>query len=266
MATITNQKEAREVQKLEFCFLCGRSFCEESSELKKTLDHVPPQTIFAASDKTFPLKIPAHWKCNNDWSKRDDVVAELISVVHGDRKQPKKSALAFKLNNDALTGESLVGVSGVNIERHVIRWVQGCHASLYREYIPEQSTKFCISLPMPRLLNGPRAAALMRRLQTNHINFVEVIKKNRKAGRLDRIHCNNGKFTFECVWAKTDDERECCIFALQLYDWQRLGPINRPRSSCVGLYLPEKGRPTLGTQEVTIEIPLLNAEPFDAFC
>jgi hypothetical protein len=266
MVTITNQKQSREVQGLGFCFLCGSSFCNQSEELKKTLDHLPPQAVFATSDKDFPLQVPAHWKCNHDWSKKDEIVAELIAVVHGKKKTPKKSHLEFGLASDAMTGDIIAGVGGLNIERHVIRWVRGFHAALYREFLPDQgSTNFCVSLPTPRLLSGPKAASLMQNLQRNHLTFVEVIKKNRMAERLDRIHSNNGKFTYECVWAKADDGTECCVFAIQLYDWQLLGPTNRPRTSCVGMYLPQQGRPILGTQEVAIEIPILNAEPFDAF-
>src|ERR1051326_4894831 len=114
MATITNQKQAREVQKLDFCFLCGKLFDNSSQDLGKTLDHLPQQAIFAASDKNFPLKVPAHRKCNNDWSKSDEIVAELIAFIHGENKKPRKSQLEFKLGNDKITGDTLVGVSGLN--------------------------------------------------------------------------------------------------------------------------------------------------------
>lgn len=266
MPTIADQKQAREVQKLDFCFMCGGPFCKESEHLKKTPDHLPPQAVFAVADKNFPLQVPAHWKCNNDWSNGDDVIGELVAILHGKTKEPEKTRLEFQLAKDEVTGDAVVGVGGLNIERHVIRWVRGFHAALYREFLPDQgSTDFCVSLPTPRLLSSPSATRTMSGLQRNHVKFVEVIKKNRKAARLDRIHCNNGKFTYECVWTTCDTGQDCCVFAIQLYDWQKLGPTTRPSGSCVGLYLPQNGRPTHGTQEASIEIPILNLEPFDAF-
>src|SRR5713101_6557271 len=230
MPTITTQKQAREVQLLDFCFLCGGSFSDQSRDLRKTFDHLPQQAIFVASDKNFPLKVPAHWICNNDWSKKDEIVGELIAVLHGTKKAPKKSGLELGLSTDAITGDTIAGVSGsnLNLERHVIRWVRGFHAALYREFLPDQGpTNFCVSLPTPRLLSGPQAVPLMRNLLRNHVSFVEILKKNRLAGRLDRIHCNNGKFTYECVWTRADEGKECCVFAIKLYDSERLGPTSR---------------------------------------
>jgi hypothetical protein len=266
LATITDQNAARAVQGLEFCFLCGGEFRIETPELTKTLDHIPAKTTFAGSDRSFPLQVPAHQKCNEGWSQRDDASAELIAVLHGERKPPQKPALEFRLCENAVTGGTQFGVGGVNLERLVIRWVRGCHAALYREFLPDEGpTLFCVSLPMPRLLSGPNAVPLMRGLQRNHLDFVEVIKKNRKAGRLDRIECNNGKFTYECVWSRADDGRECCVFALRLYDWQKLGPAGRPTSSCVGLYLPAYGRPASGTLEAAIEISIVSLDSLNAF-
>lgn len=132
MATISTQKHARQVQLLDFCFLCGRPFSDQTKDFKKTLDHLPPQAVFAAADRNFPLQVPAHWKCNNDWSKKNEIVAELIAFVHGKNKRPKKSRLEFGLGNDAMTGDTIPGVSGDNIERHVIRWVRGFHAGMIR--------------------------------------------------------------------------------------------------------------------------------------
>jgi hypothetical protein len=56
-------------------------------------------------------------------------------------------------------------------------------------------------------------------------------KKNRMAGRMDRIRCNNGKFTYECVWTKADQGEPCCIFGMNIYDWNRLGPAHLPQRS-----------------------------------
>ena len=122
-----------------------------------------------------------------------------------------------------------------------------------------------MSLPFPRLLTGPHAKAVKDGLLQNHISFVEVIKKNRLAGRLDRIVSNNGQCVYDCVWAKDDYGKSVCIFALKLYDWSRLADSRLDRRSCVGLYLPSERRPTLGTEATTLEMPISRADLLNAF-
>jgi len=57
-----------------------------------------------------------------------------------------------------------------------------------------------------------------------HLNFVQTIKTNRAKNNLDRICCNKGKLTYECVWAQADNDGPwLCIFALDIYDWKDLG-------------------------------------------
>ena len=48
-----------------------------------------------------------------------------------------------------------------------------------------------------------------------HLVIVEAIKTNRVKHNLDRICCNKGKLTYECVWRQSDDKCSwCCIFAI----------------------------------------------------
>jgi hypothetical protein len=71
--------------------------------------------------------------------------------------------------------------------------------------------------PKARIINGRLVFAP---LLVQHPLFVQTIKSNRARDNLDRIVCNKGKLTYECVWQQADD---CgpwmCIFAIDIYDW-----------------------------------------------
>jgi hypothetical protein len=176
--------------------------------------------------------VASHYRCNNDWSKADEALGQLISVVRGKFPETDKMRFGLTVANHGSTSEPVLGATGVHIEHHVIRWVRGVHAALYKEFLPDQpETNFCVSLPFPRLLSGQRARRLTVGLDQNHLTFVEELKKNRMAGRMDRIRCNNGKFTYECVWTKADQGEPCCIFGMNIYDWNRLGPAHLPQRS-----------------------------------
>lgn len=92
------------------------------------------------------------------------------------------------------------------------------------------------------------------------------IKRNRVAGKLDRIVCSNGKCIYECVWYKADGGQPICIFALNVYDWSALANTDDfPKRGCVGMYLPAKGRPAGATTATSLSISILNAEVLDPF-
>ncbi len=65
-----------------------------------------------------------------------------------------------------------------------------------------------------------------------------------------------------------DDGTWACIFALNIYDWKKLGgSIHHPQHGCVGFYMPESGKPQNATAGVarTLEIPFTNFDPLDPF-
>lgn len=73
-------------------------------------------------------------------------------------------------------------------------------------------------------------------------HFVEEIKRNRLARNLDRVVCCNEKCRYECVWSQADNGTRICIFALDLYDWLRLGDLHHFTSrGCVGSYVLSGG-------------------------
>ena len=58
-------------------------------------------------------------------------------------------------------------------------------------------------------------------IRPHHTFFVGQIKRNRLAGRLDRIVCYNGKCVYECVWDKADGGSQL-RFCLECVDWSDL--------------------------------------------
>jgi hypothetical protein len=262
MPEIVIQQTARAAQKLAFCYLCGEPF-ENAPGRNNHPDHIPPKQLFATRDRNFPIKVACHESCNNCLSNRDEVIGQLVAVVHGKYATPERLKLEFETVRAETTGNEYFGVTGVNVEHEVIRWIRGFHAALYGEFLADQpDCQFCVSLPFPRLLNNK---ALNDGLLCNHVSFVEEIKKNRHAGRLDRIVANNHQCVYECVWSKSDDGQHVCIFALKLYDWSRLADQRLNRRSCVGLYLPANGRPEIATPATRLEMPMSHADLLDAF-
>jgi len=56
--------------------------------------------------------------------------------------------------------------------------------------------------PKAQFIGGRPVVAPLR---VQHQLFVQTIKSNRLRGNLDRISCNKGKLTYECVWQQSDN-------------------------------------------------------------
>ena len=99
------------------------------------------------------------------------------------------------------------------------------------------------------------------------LKFVREIRRNRLTRTLDSIQCRNGKCRYECVWAKADDGRWLCVYALDLYGWSDLGDIvHFDRVGCVGCYEPGFAAPPSGAAVATaLEFrlePSISLDPF----
>ncbi len=145
------------------------------------------------------------------------------------------------------------------------RWIRAFHAALYGHALATE-TRFAIQAPFPSGdLSGEELVE--EPISDIHIKTVELIKKNRAAGNLDRICTNQGKLEYECVWDKLGDGSWTCFFALDVYDWKRLGDSNNfEERGCVGLYTPPHGtKPSNGTVATRLEFNVPNLDPVDPF-
>lgn len=265
MATLTTQNDARKVRDLPFCYICGRQF--EAGDATDR-DHVPPEAIFDKPDRNFPLKLAVHKDtCHGPMNLDDEVMGQLISLIHGKQPLDRNDKPKFKWYNRSDFGAHLASFSQSNIEFLIQRWLKGFHAALYRSPLPKE-TMFSIQSPFPSgtIREGHFSEDTIRE---QHFAFVECIKRNRAARNLDRIECNNQKLRYECVWDQLSDQSWACIFAIDLYDWIDLGDVNnfRPRG-CAGLYrLPNGIVPGSASVATKLEFKLPNkytADPFGA--
>jgi len=253
----------RTVAALPFCYLCGRSFGPAEP---RTRDHVPPKAIFLARDRDGPLILPVHSGCNQRESVNDEIIGQLIGILHGRLLKDDQRRFEVEVIHTAPGTSALLGLKGVPMQQAIGRWIRAFHSALYHEYLPRE-TPNAIHPPFP---SGQQKDGTWIRddLRIQHPLIVEVIKRNRIADRLDRIECYNGKCVYECVWERMDNQTWGCFFALKIYDWKALADsTNFPSRGCVGWYQARTGRPHLAAVGIVkvISFPLENRDPLDPF-
>lgn len=258
MPTISTQPEFRQCQNLDFCYLCGVSFKKGDS---KNRDHVPPKAIFAKEDRSPPLILPTHVKCNEDRSDEDEVIGQLLAVLHGKYPRQDQIRLEFDLFQRGAGANPLVGLRDIPFKRIVFRFVRGFHAALYGEPVKDQGGMIYAPLPAHNQIDGELQPF---EDDSGRFQFTLMIKEQRKAGRLDRVECFNGKCVYECVWTRLDDGRPFCLFALRIYNWENLGdPSLGPQRGCIGWYLADL--PASATSATKLHQPVANLFPLDPF-
>jgi hypothetical protein len=258
MVELLSQKSFRAVQSLPFCYLCGKQF---SAGNVRSRDHVPPECLFQPIDRE-PLLLPTHLACNKSYELIDEKMGQLIGLRYGKVPSPEHRRLKFTLSPSDVT---LGAVANVNIVAAVWRWVAGFHSALYRE--PAIGIKGSVVTPFPigRNVNGRIVIVPIRPQQEI---FVRTIRLNRFKENLDRIECNKGKLTYECVWCQSDNNGPwLCMFALDIYDWKDLGRTpHLPARGCAGYYvMPSGAAPVLAMKGKSSTIILPDSNPLDAF-
>jgi hypothetical protein len=161
-------------------------------------------------------------------------------------------------HQDPGSGAMVAVIEGMPFWRIIARWVRGFHAALYRE--PVLSYDGAVYPPFA----GTEDLAMIPPVERIVPKLVELLKRNRTAGTVDRIVGFNGKCRYECFWSHLDDGRPICVWALNLYDWKRLGAthLHGPRS-CLGYY--GCATPVTTAHETRLAFPIANADVLDAF-
>jgi len=258
---IDTQKGAREVRDLPFCYLCGVKFDADSTNH----DHVPPKRLFLKGHRDFPLLLKTHVKCNGDRSGEDQIITQLIGVLH-DRHIDTHEGGKLQVDMGRMEdGSPVLAAKSLPLRAIIRRWLRGFHAALYREFLPHDVNAM-ISPPLPEgSLRGDVATPIA--LPAAVPEIVEAIKVNRRAGTLDRVACRKGKCRYECVWVRAQNGGRMCFFALDLYDWKLLGDRRAEQRGCVGAYWRETGRAPEGAAYGT-EIEIvggIGGAPLDPF-
>ena len=269
MPRFEKQKDLRAAQKLGFCYLCGIKFNDTD---KPTREHLPPSSLFRKEDRDFPLILPAHVECNEREHKSDELLGLLIAQIEGWPIPPRHRQLDADL---IPTEQGMFTVSrDLDLNRFITRCVRGFHAALYGDWLPPDTENVLhppfrgghLNPDTGSPYDNVQARLLVDALLDQHAVFVQILKKNRLAGRTDKVATRNGKCIYECVWAKSDNGRTTCVFGLKINNWHRLGALAgyTPRG-CVGMYAPKTGRPQNSTSETNLEVVFKNRDPLDPF-
>jgi hypothetical protein len=257
---IDSQREFRQIQQLNFCYLCARTF--EAGQVRNR-DHVPNTAIFAVEDREPALILPTHARCNHDRAAEDEVITQLLGVLRG-RKMVAQARRPKLAGGQFPDGTSGIGALGIPLRDMIFRWVVGFHAALYREPLGAAQRMTFPPLPEGRV-EGDRVSPVP--VPDVVREFVLALKRNRMTGTVDEVLSRNGKCRYECVWEQADDGRRICIWALDIYSWKNLGDtLHFEPRGCVGSYVPEDGRvPPNATLATRLHVDLPNPGSLDPF-
>lgn len=259
MTRVSTQGQFQRLQKLPFCYQCGAGNTD-------TLDHVPPKSMFCQADRTPPLKLPAHFQCNNDWSHDDEWMGQLVSPLSGRPLQEDKLEFDIQGFEDPATGERAYAVANIDLKANIRRWLPGFHAALYGEFLGLDDGRTSILEPLPAVHLDESGLGSVPPQQV-HYKIAEALKQAAMAGSFDEVLAYNGKCHYRCVWSTADDKRTwLCFFALNIHDWTVLGANTLGKArTCLGLYCPEGGRPEKGTVLTDLMFDVPTGDSLDPF-
>lgn len=262
MVSISTHQDCRTVQKLPFCYLCGKEF-EPGDE--RTRDHLPPETVFALADKQKGpvLWLPAHKPCNEAEGTTDQKLGQLIGLR---RSEVPASRRDRQLKFTVFPRQALGAITNLNIDQAIWRWIRGFHAALYREHMPNAPMR-ALTTPFPRAEQKSRHAAVEPMKEPQHRIIVQTIKTNRAKRNLDLVHTHDAKLRYEAVWVQSDQGIWMCFFGLDIYDWIDLGDAGiDQRRGCAGCYALSGGSyPVSATRATPTSIIVPNRHPLDPF-
>jgi len=247
MRKIETEHEAKGAYKQDTCYLCGERLDDGQATDR---DHVPPKSIFLPEDRKVPLILPAHKKCNQDFSIPDEQTKHLVAAIHGKvERLPVRSRAAGTIVRDGSPTGLLL--QGYPLHSVVHRIMRGCHMALYGQTLP-MDTPHKILTPLPAF-DVETGRPLDDNFLVQHERFCRLLKLQRKIGQVDFIHAYGGKFRFECVCAVSDDGScNFVICAIDIYGWHKLGDqvLGRPQG-CIACYQLPKNEVPAGASTLT---------------
>ncbi|WP_162456106.1 hypothetical protein [Pseudoxanthomonas kalamensis] len=255
---ISSQTQLRKHGQPSFCYLCG----EALAGLKPVdRDHCPPKGLFAPSDRiNFPVILPTHKTCNNQWHGVDDLLGILTDALHS-RKKSQDEGVTKRLEAYWLpfNGNQAAAVTNVPLAAIGLRVVRGMHSLLYKSYLPIE-TPNSIHVPIPA---ADRTTGEPERPLDQAYAFSEAVSKALLTGSADRITAYNGHFRYACVWEHFDNGVPFCIFAFDIYAFHYLSPAVTNFPKCfVGMYRPAQ-IPTTASWASKVEFKLSRGELLD---
>lgn len=230
MVSLLTQKDLKVVRKLPFCCWCGKPFVDGENVNR---DHLPAKNLFAPRDREPALLLPTHANCNTAHSLVDEKIGQLIALPYGKVPPAKVRRLRFALSRLGTHG----AVVNLDIDSAVWRWIAGFHAALYQSSPVGIRGSLVTPFPRGQIVNGLMIPEVLRPQDSI---FVKTIQENRIKNNLDRIVCNGGTVTFECVWCQSDDGRWMCIYALDVYRPRFIFIVGRPPEISLGAFANQR--------------------------
>lgn len=265
MPSVTTQQQLQRARKrVDHCYLCGKPLVGDRPVNR---DHAPPKALFVDADHATPMILPTHVACNGNRSQQDEIVGQLFYLLHGRQIEPQRDRRGLEQVSDTAGGLHVVlPARHVFFEGEIDRWVRACHATLYGRVLPKVGVQRNIHPPMPTGEFDEEGRICFDQVLPQVPKFVEVIRRNRAAGTLDRIEAWNGKFRYECTWLQGQQERWACVWAMRVYDWERLGETwqQEPRG-CTGYYESPEGKPPEAAIGITEQLSVFTGEPLNPF-
>jgi hypothetical protein len=257
MIKISTEAELKRAANPGFCYFCCQPW---SDELRQNRDHVPNRAIFTKTDRTRPLILRVHERCNSVHSAEDEAIGQLVSVLHHLGGSPPRLNKLETFPVQLPGHDQPVGViENFPLPRIVARWVRAFHSALYRE--PLHSYGGNVYPPFggtDDLATKPEVAQVVPKL-------VSEIRRNRAVRKIDWINCYNGKCRYECFWSTLNNGKIVCVWALSLYDWEKLGRTpNYPGHTCVGLYGADRV-PSGASRGTSLIVLPTGTDPLQAF-
>lgn len=259
MRSITTEAQLRAARRIRFCYLCGAGF---EPGVRSTRDHVPPRKVFASSDRSPPLVLPVHHECNQSQSSEDEVIGQLVSLIHGPPPpKHRQRFLATKFSPASGSGPEFHGVQDLHLPDIIWRWVRAFHSALYGEFLPTNLGRGLMTpFPGGNIINGK---LVMDEDRPHHREMAFTLKQHIALGRVDEVRCCNNKCRYVCTWLTYDSGEPFCLYGVRLYTWELLGDVkNFVKRGCVGFFdYPMPPDSARGTNIIT-PTTLFGLDPF----
>lgn len=256
MPRITSVEQLRQAKRIAFCYLCGADLAPDT----RSFDHVLPKSLIAPADRNPPLKLPVHYLCNQAQSVDDEVIGQLVSLLHG--KVPSRRRQRFEAAEFHNPAEGTMhGVREIPLQRIVWRWISGFHAALYKEWLdPKAWGGLMTPFPVGTLVKGK---LVMEEPRPDQLEMALTLKQHLALGRFDEVSCYNSRCRYVCTWLEFDTGEPFCLYGLRVYDWERLADPRFVERSCVGWYrcIP----PAIATRGTSIIVPCASFRLFNPF-
>ncbi|MBA3698316.1 MAG: hypothetical protein H0W78_05645 [Planctomycetes bacterium] len=250
--------------RIDRCYLCGNPLNDGRPNNR---DHAPPRALFLEADRTSPLILPTHEACNGARSERDEIVGQLVHILHRRHPDPERDRRGLEAIPDQQGHiHAVLPARHLFFSGEIDRWVRACHATLYGVVLPRRGVQRNIHPPMPTSTFADDGTVLFDPVLPQVAKFVEVIRRNRMANTLDAITAWNDRFRYECIWVQADTSPWLCMWAMRVYDWERLGETwPTERRGCTGFYWSPDGKPRGATVGTVLNLSVSSAEPLDPF-